>query len=440
MNFQKMGLIRDNLEEIELCEQEIINCLRKKKDRTQFSVKEDYTIREMMSNIKDKSQQVLDLYQTKSEQIEEEVSLASKTTLDVFVNQCLNEYDNNTSNTNISQSSNSIPKITDTLMIDNKYNSSFSVDEHHGRCLDLYSLFTTAQNSNTCSSKDYFSFIRDFDNLTEHLNTQNDNNIKKSHKLLSAVNDYLKSFHQKVYPLVDHNCIILKIEHAVFQSKNNEDLFTSTADNNNKKNELYCETCCQQFNNHNTYMHHFEGKKHKRHINNPISNSDPGTSNELTHKNKLEEEKVRFREWTTLLQDKISNTLNYIRLKMTQLDMDNKESDSENELDEDKDENGDKKNRKKFEKKIPIGWDGKPIPMWLYKQQGLGVEYVCEICGNHTYFGRRAYERHFSEWRHSYGLKCLKIINSKHFNDITRINDALILHKKITNNSKHNIS
>ena len=31
---------------------------------------------------------------------------------------------------------------------------------------------------------------------------------------------------------------------------------------------------------------------------------------------------------------------------------------------------------------LPLGWDGKPIPYWLYKLHGLGVEYKCEVCGN----------------------------------------------------------
>ena len=73
----------------------------------------------------------------------------------------------------------------------------------------------------------------------------------------------------------------------------------------------------------------------------------------------------------------------------------------------------------------PVGWDGKPIPYWLYKLHGLGIEYKCEICGNTSYFGRRSFERHFQEWRHAYGMKCLGIPNTKHFNEITNINDAL---------------
>lgn len=38
--------------------------------------------------------------------------------------------------------------------------------------------------------------------------------------------------------------------------------------------------------------------------------------------------------------------------------------------------------------KLPMGWDGKPIPYWLYKLHGLGVEYRCEICSDHVYMGR----------------------------------------------------
>ena len=74
---------------------------------------------------------------------------------------------------------------------------------------------------------------------------------------------------------------------------------------------------------------------------------------------------------------------------------------------------------------LPIGWDGKPIPYWLYKLHGLGVEFTCEICGNYSYWGRRAFERHFQEWRHAYGMRCLKVPNTLHFKEITRISEVL---------------
>lgn len=78
----------------------------------------------------------------------------------------------------------------------------------------------------------------------------------------------------------------------------------------------------------------------------------------------------------------------------------------------------------------------RPIPYWLYKLHGLGNEYRCEICGGASYWGVRAFERHFQEWRHSYGLRCLKIPNTVHFRDITEIEAALKLHRKLQEEKK----
>jgi len=57
--------------------------------------------------------------------------------------------------------------------------------------------------------------------------------------------------------------------------------------------------------------------------------------------------------------------------------------------------------------KLPMGWDGKPIPFWLYKLHGLGVEYRCEICSDFAYMGRKNFERHFQVSFFSAGLSSL---------------------------------
>jgi splicing factor 3A subunit 3 len=75
-------------------------------------------------------------------------------------------------------------------------------------------------------------------------------------------------------------------------------------------------------------------------------------------------------------------------------------------------------------KNIPLGWDGKPIPYWLYKLHGLNHSFPCEICGNESYRGRRAYEKHFAEAKHAFGMRCLGIPNSRHFHGVTGIEDA----------------
>jgi splicing factor 3A subunit 3 len=73
---------------------------------------------------------------------------------------------------------------------------------------------------------------------------------------------------------------------------------------------------------------------------------------------------------------------------------------------------------------VPLGWDGKPIPYWLFKLHGLNHFYPCEICGGESYRGRRNFEKHFAESKHAYGMKCLGIPNTKHFHGVTKIEDA----------------
>ena len=138
------------------------------------------------------------------------------------------------------------------------------------------------------------------------------------------------------------------------------------------------------------------------------------------------------------LGDIVHDTTNQIRKKQSRT---YEEMEAENyevsEIEDDKsdsDEEGPIYNPKN----LPLGWDGRPIPYWLYKLHGLGIEYKCEICGNYSYWGRRAFERHFQEWRHSYGMKCLRIPNTIHFKEITSINDALALHTKLLLESENN--
>lgn len=100
------------------------------------------------------------------------------------------------------------------------------------------------------------------------------------------------------------------------------------------------------------------------------------------------------------------------------------------EVDEDEDEDAEEKPIYN-PLNLPLGWDGKPIPYWLYKLHGLNLEFKCEICGNYSYWGPRPFERHFQEWRHAYGMKCLGIPNSKPFQGITLIEDAYTLWAKL---------
>jgi splicing factor 3A subunit 3 len=81
--------------------------------------------------------------------------------------------------------------------------------------------------------------------------------------------------------------------------------------------------------------------------------------------------------------------------------------------------------------KLPLGWDGKPIPLWMYRLHGLNEEFKCEICGNEVYKGRRNYDRHFTEAKHAGNLRLLGLPNTRHFHDVTSIADAQALYAKL---------
>ena len=88
-------------------------------------------------------------------------------------------------------------------------------------------------------------------------------------------------------------------------------------------------------------------------------------------------------------------------------------------------------------KGVPLGWDGKPIPYWLFKLHGLNHFYPCEICGNESYRGRRNFETNFAEAKHAFGMKSLGIPNTKHFLSATKIEDAQKLWDKLKGTLHH---
>ncbi|XP_070568018.1 splicing factor 3A subunit 3-like [Ptychodera flava] len=160
-----------------------------------------------------------------------------------------------------------------------------------------------------------------------------------------------------------------------------------------------------------------------------------GRNKDNTEKQKdiafLESQVYRLSE---ILGDQRIATVENVQRKQARTDTEREEeeeetfSDSESEDDED-DVIYNPKN-------LPLGWDGKPIPYWLYKLHGLNISYSCEICGNHVYRGPKAFQRHFAEWRHAHGMRCLGIPNTAHFANVTLIEDAVALWQKLKNNKQ----
>ena len=354
-------------------------------------------------------------------------------------------------------------KIFNNLISDINLKTLFTNEENFGKCLDLHELYHEYINipnifnssinnkklSNTNSSqillKENMEDIIKFDYLNYLKNIDNFKNIplkiKKSEEYIKYIKhlaQYLKSFFVKIYPLVNFNEI-----QDIIDSKFEDD--QEHLDNNNKtielkeeeeehdKNQLYCQICNKSFAKETLMDAHMKSKKHLKKLNASKNNNN----NILQEKNKSDEDiirEIKYNEYQIIrykdiLQNIIDNTINQIHKKQT-MTREELELDRQNELNVKKTDKEDKK--KIFNpKNIPLDWDGKPLPYWLYKVHGLGIEHKCEICGGASYWGRRAFEHHFQEWRHAYGMKCLRLPNTLQFKNITKIEDALKLHHKL---------
>lgn len=138
---------------------------------------------------------------------------------------------------------------------------------------------------------------------------------------------------------------------------------------------------------------------------------------------------VQIYKYIDILDEQRQTTKENVQRKQARTAGEREESDEEVEdSDSEEDEESDVIYNPK---NLPLGWDGKPIPYWLYKLHGLNISYVCEICGNAQYKGPKAFQKHFAEWRHAHGMRCLGIPNTAHFANITKIEDALALWEKL---------
>lgn len=220
----------------------------------------------------------------------------------------------------------------------------------------------------------------------------------------------------------------------------------------------WCPECEREFKNENVYKNHLTGKKHIRAAEakkaNGVTNDGPqppvANQDLLGHSLKeraVAEREHRIRSLSQILQEERQATRVNVERKqgMTererQMELDALFADTTDATPSghrrDSDSESDSEERVYNPLKLPLAWDGKPIPYWLYKLHGLGVEFPCEVCGNFVYMGRRAFDKHFSEARHIYGLRCLGITQQTGlFREITKIEEALRLWEKLEKDRK----
>ncbi len=330
----------------------------------------------------------------------------------------------------------------------------FSGAERHGRHLDLHEFYDTFVNLKRVKAKreadaNFSLSYREYcGSFFEFEDGDKDKDAEYLHYLQDLA-AYLVDFLSRAQPLLDVGHLVRQIE-SESEAQWESGTFRSWgggegAGGEAEKDALYCEACDTRFAKQGTFDGHLKGKKHvgnvkKRAVALAASDNDgrpAPAAGGLRRSIFLQEVKVN--RLSDSLAEVIQATIADIEKKQSrtlreQLDAMEEDSEEREEAAENEEEEEDEAEEQGFVKQIknyPVGWDGEPIPYWLYRLHGLGVEYKCEICGNTSYWGRRAFEKHFEEFRHQNGMKLLGLPNTAHFFEIVRIKDAIELNKKL---------
>ena len=345
----------------------------------------------------------------------------------------------------------------------------FTGEEAFGRFLDLTTLHEDYLNLPGVKRLSYLQYLDNFDTFVPPQNPMKraDKNTDQYFNYVGRLADYLEDFLRRTRPLEDLDKLFSSFD-SEFDKAWEAKTIPSWAEEaqpvgpaapitEGTGEGIWCSDCEKEFKNDNVYKAHLSGKKHikaaeARKVQGATTN---GTTTNGHHKangttvRSLKERAIAEREYrisrlASLLQTTRADTRVNVERKqgMTererQQELDALFAETNDNLpahnDSDEDSDGDEKIYNPL--KLPLAWDGKPIPYWLYKLHGLGVEFPCEICGNFVYMGRRAFDKHFNEARHIYGLKCLGITSTALFREITGIEDALKLWDKIQRDKK----
>ncbi|KAI1329847.1 hypothetical protein F5Y16DRAFT_364836 [Xylariaceae sp. FL0255] len=353
------------------------------------------------------------------------------------------------------------PSIVDTM---------FTGEEAFGRFFDLHTCHELYLNLSNAKRLSYLQYLDLFDNFSV-----NAGGLKRSEKMTDQYFTYvgqlaldLETFMRKTRPLENTDKVLADFDKEFEAAWEKDDVPEWKLEEANEKaadgskaapsEGIWCDACEKAFTNENVFKNHLNGKKHiraeaerKKREEEGVSSATNGAAKGVSSATRLKERAIAEREFRV---KRLASAMSTERSD-TRVNVERKQGMTERErqqelenlfatpistaqtADVEEGEEGDDDDDKIYNPlKLPLAWDGKPIPFWLYKLHGLGVEFPCEVCGNFVYMGRRAFDKHFNEARHIYGLKCLGITNTSLFRDITRIDEALRLWEKIQKDKK----
>ena len=342
----------------------------------------------------------------------------------------------------------------------------FTGEEAFGKFLDLTTLHESYLNLPGIKRVSYLQYLNMFDIFTppQCPIKRPDKNTDQYFTYVDSLAEYLEGFMRRTRPLEDLDMLFTSLDNDFEKAWEVDEVpgwgteapavGPAAPVTEGTGEGVWCPDCEKEFKNDNVYKSHLSGKKHikaaeSRKAGGNLNGATNGESNGNTNSRgatvqRLKERAIAEREFRI---KKLASTMETVR-NDTRVNVERKQGMTERERqleleaffaesaeaaprggESESDSDEDEKIYNPL--KLPLAWDGKPIPYWLYKLHGLGVEFPCEICGNFVYMGRRAFDKHFNEARHIYGLKCLGITNTTLFREITGISDAEKLWKKI---------
>lgn len=451
-------------EEIERLEAAISDRLlahpRTIRDRLQL----DHEMADMLERIQVRSHTLKEIYADLDQARSIEVAELSAAGLEFFYKQLSSikdfhqRYPDNTVEDLARQLEIDLPDPNMPVDPDDRIAKLFSGEESFGRYLDLNSLhteFINLKRNRTISYARYLDIFDSFDTDALPIYVKHD---PKYGQYLVRLLDYVVSFCKRTAAMEQHDQTSAELN-AAFETEwktgklGDGGVSVGTAPGDG----IWCDICKKQYSKQTVYDGHLNSKKHQAGLK-AIPNGGP--SRATLHANLSDasasansKKEIARKEWLISklgikLKKVKAATQENVRRKQTLTDKEwlAEQANSENLTllpsskrkdtgaggDEREDSDSDDDEKIYNPLKLPLGWDGKPIPFWLWRLHGLGVEYPCEICGNHIYMGRKAFDRHFIEARHVHGLRCLGISGgSALFDQITVIADAVALHGKM---------
>lgn len=344
--------------------------------------------------------------------------------------------------------------------------SLFSGEEAYGRFFDLTRSHESFLNLPNVKRLTYLQYLEAFDDFApKHTGVKRGDKLTDQYfKYVGELGSYLETFMRRTRPLENVDKVLESFDQdfeTAWEKDEVEEWQSEQATSNAAKDlstaeAVWCPDCEKEFKNENVYKSHLNGRKHikaaearKQRLeeSNDTTNGSgkPGISATRLKERAVAKREFRIKRLAAAMSIERGDTRVNVERKQGMTERERQQELDNllgmNDVPQEQNEGGDEDEEDGEERiynplKLPLAWDGKPIPFWLYRLHGLGVEFPCEICGNFVYMGRRAFDKHFNEARHVYGLKCLGITNLNLFRDITEIEEAVKLWEKIQKDKK----